>query len=293
MPDVSTLNVMLHGTRIATLTNVGGDRTIFAFTEDYIRNRQRPVLGLRFKDALGELITEFAPTQTSLIPWFSNLLPEGPLRKYLAERARVNQKREFFLLWALGKDLPGAVTIEPAEGEAWPPSAHDGHDEPFENASANALRFSLAGVQLKFSALEDARGGLAIPARGMGGDWIVKLPSREHDGVPENEFSMMTLARKVGIDVPAIQLVDLNAIANLPEATTPSPETRLLVVEALSEVSRVLDGLHPRVREIFLLSQFDGLTYATIAKAQGVSVSFVQKSMSKAFMHCYQAVYAE
>ena len=30
-----------------------------------------------------------------------------------------------------------------------------------------------------------------------------------------------------------------------------------------------------------------------IAKAQGVSVSFVQKSMSKAFMHCYQAVYAE
>ncbi|MBK8839692.1 MAG: HipA domain-containing protein [Hyphomonadaceae bacterium] len=217
MPDVSTLNVMLHGTRIATLTNVGGDRTIFAFTEDYIRNRQRPVLGLRFKDALGELITEFAPTQTSLIPWFSNLLPEGPLRKYLAERARVNQKREFFLLWALGKDLPGAVTIEPAEGEAWPPSAHDGHDEPFENASANALRFSLAGVQLKFSALEDARGGLAIPARGMGGDWIVKLPSREHDGVPENEFSMMTLARKVGIDVPAIQLVDLNAIANLPE----------------------------------------------------------------------------
>ncbi|MBK8320421.1 MAG: sigma-70 family RNA polymerase sigma factor [Betaproteobacteria bacterium] len=91
----------------------------------------------------------------------------------------------------------------------------------------------------------------------------------------------------------ALERAYLDAIANLPEATTPSPETRLLVVEALSEVSRVLDGLHPRVREIFLLSQFDGLTYATIAKAQGVSVSFVQKSMSKAFMHCYQAVYAE
>lgn len=217
MPDVSTLYVMLHGARIATLTHVGGDRTLFAFTDDYIRNPQRPVLGLRFKDALGELITEFPPTQTRLIPWFSNLLPEGHLRKYLAERARVDQQREFFLLWALGKDLPGAVTIEPADGEAWPTSAHDGEAEPADDARSNALRFSLAGVQLKFSALEDARGGLTIPARGMGGDWIVKLPSREFEGVPENEFSMMTLARRVGVDVPPIRLVDLNAIANLPE----------------------------------------------------------------------------
>jgi len=196
---------------------VGGDRTLFAFTDRYINDKQRPILSLGFKDAFGDLITEFTPTQTKLIPWFSNLLPEGRLRTYLAERARVNQQREFFLLWALGRDLPGAVTIEPADGEAWPPEAHDGHDRPLENARANALRFSLAGVQMKFSALEGARGGLTIPVRGVGGDWIVKLPSREFEGVPENEFSMMTLARKVGIDVPAIQLIDIAAIENLPE----------------------------------------------------------------------------
>jgi len=217
MPDVSTLNVLLYGEIIGTLTHVGGDRTLFAFTDRYINDKQRPILSLGFKDAFGDLITDFAPTQTKLIPWFSNLLPEGRLRTYLAERAGANQQREFFLLWALGRDLPGAVTIESADGEAWPPRAPDGHDTPAGNTRANALRFSLAGVQLKFSALEGARGGLSIPVRGVGGDWIVKLPSREFEGLPENEFSMMTLARKVGIDVPAIQLVDIAAIENLPE----------------------------------------------------------------------------
>ena len=38
------------------------------------------------------------------------------------------------------------------------------------------LRFSLAGVQLKFSAINEASGGLTIPAKGVGGSWIVKLP---------------------------------------------------------------------------------------------------------------------
>ncbi len=121
MPDVSTLYVLLYGEPNGTITHVGSDRTLSAFTETYIQNAQPPVLSLGFKDAFGELITEFAPTQTKLLPWFSNLLPEGHLRKYLAERARVGQAREYFLLWVLGRDLPGAITVEPADSEAWPP----------------------------------------------------------------------------------------------------------------------------------------------------------------------------
>jgi len=137
------------------------------------------------------------------------------MRTYLAERAGVNPQREFFLLWALGKDLPGAITIRPADGEAWPPDAHDDADD--DHGRGNALHFSLAGVQLKFSAVSEAAGGLTIPAKGVGGSWIVKLPSREFAGVPENEFSMMTLARLIGIDVPPVRLVDADAIGNLPD----------------------------------------------------------------------------
>ncbi len=65
------------------------------------------------------MITEFKPTQTALMPYFSNLLPEGHLREYLSERAGVKSEREFFLLWALGMDLPGTMTVMPNEGERW------------------------------------------------------------------------------------------------------------------------------------------------------------------------------
>ncbi len=44
---------------------------------------------------------------------------------------------------------------------------------------------SLAGVQLKFSAAEKARGGLTIPVTGVGGSWIVKLPSTRFAGRPD------------------------------------------------------------------------------------------------------------
>lgn len=216
MADVSVLDVLLYNEPIGTLTRVGGERTLFAFNEAFIEDESRPVLGLSFKDQIGELITEFRPTRTRVMPFFSNLLPEGHMRSYLAGRAGVNPVREFFLLWVLGRDLPGAITIRPADGEAWPPGADDDNDHD-NDPRENALRFSLAGVQLKFSAINEASRGLTIPAKGIGGSWIVKLPSREFMNVPENEFSMMTLARLIGMDVPTVQLVDIELIRNLPE----------------------------------------------------------------------------
>lgn len=218
MSNVSVLEILLYGKPIGTLTNVGGDRTILAFNESYIEDANRPTLGLGFKDEFGELITEFRPYQKRVLPFLSNLLPEGHLRQYLAENAHVNPEREFYLLWALGHDLPGAITIRPADGEAWPPTAAEPTEQEQVNDERNekALRFSLAGVQLKFSAVQDAAGGLTIPASGIGGSVIVKLPSRDYDAVPENEFSMMMLAGLIGIDVPPIELVNVKQIANLP-----------------------------------------------------------------------------
>ena len=223
MSDVSVLEVLLHGATIGTITRFADDRTLFAFNEAYIEDRQRPTLGLGFKDAHGQLITEQRPTRVKLLPWFSNLLPEGQMRTYLAERADIHPTREFFVLWVLGKDLPGAISIRPADGHAWPPAEErDGDafaaaDDRDDRGHENALRFSLAGVQLKFSAVSETAGGLTIPAQGVGGSWIVKLPSREFEGVAENEFSMMTLAGKIGMNVPPIRLIDPASIRNLPE----------------------------------------------------------------------------
>ncbi len=221
MADVNVLNILLYGEPIGTLTRLQGDRTLFAFNDGYIEDSGRPILGLRFRDQYGELLTDFRTYQTKVMPFFSNLLPEGKMRKYLADRAGVKAEREFFLLWALGRDLPGAISVAPADGAQWPDHDDDdrhgdddgGHQD---DGKPEPLRFSLAGVQLKFSAIGDRHGGLTIPASGAGGSWIVKLPSSEHHGVPENEYSMMTMAAMMGMNVPPIRLVDVADIKNLP-----------------------------------------------------------------------------
>jgi serine/threonine-protein kinase HipA len=215
MPNVTVLDVRLYGEPVATLTHLQDGRTIFAFNDAYIENDKRPTLSLSVKDPFGSLITKFRPYNTVVPPFFSNLLPEGPLRKYLADRAGVKPSREFYLLWMLGRDLPGAVTVHPGEGDDAPPEDELAAVE----GRPNALRFSLAGVQLKFSALKNAGkgAGLTIPAEGTGGSWIVKLPSQQYSGVPENEFSMMTIAGMMGMAVPDMQLVDLDVVNGLPQ----------------------------------------------------------------------------
>jgi serine/threonine-protein kinase HipA len=240
MRDVSVLEVRLYGEQIGTLTRLPGDQNLFTFTQAYIDNRTRPTLSLSFKDALGGLITEVRPTQTRLPPFFANLLPEGTMRDYLAKRAGVNPAREFFLLWVLGKDLPGAITIHPADAEAWPQDDTYNRDEDQKSKEADhhALRFSLAGVQLKFSAVKNAAGGLTIPAEGVGGSWIIKLPSMRHDVVPQNEYAMMTLAAKIGMDVPKLRLVDLTSISGLPEGIVELKGQAL----AIKRFDRTTDG---------------------------------------------------
>ena len=275
MPDVSVLDVRLYDEPIGTLTHLQGDRTIFAFNEDYVANPDRPTLSLSFKDNLGGLITNIQPTQLVVPPFFSNLLPEGGLRRYLAERAGVSQQRAFFLLWVLGLDLPGALSIHPVAGET-PPSGDD-NDLP-ENAKLNALRFSLAGVQLKFSAFENAGkgGGLTIPAEGVGGSWIVKLPSQQFTGVPENEFSMMTVADMIGMEVPLIKLVDLDAITGIPEGIGELKGQAL----AVSRFDRTSSGpVHiedfAQVFGVFPDDKYKRASYASIARVIGIEAGDV------------------
>jgi serine/threonine-protein kinase HipA len=221
MHNIAVLDVRLHGQPIGTLTRLPGDRVFFAFTQDYVADRNRPTLSLSFKDALGSLITDVRPTQTRLPVFFANLLPEGPMRDYLAARAGVKPEREFFLIAVLGRDLPGALEIQPAGGATLlDENVAVSPETTADTESETALHFSLAGVQLKFSAVKGAAGRLTIPADGVGGSWIVKLPSTKFQNVPENEFAMMELARRVGISVPETAIVPISQISGLPSGIT-------------------------------------------------------------------------
>src|SRR5262249_23723315 len=124
-----------------------------------------------------------------------------------------------------GKDLPGAVRIKPTE------ELDDDSIEDDKSASegSNLLRFSLAGIQLKFSAIMETTGGLTIPADGVGGSWIIKLPSQSHKLVPEAEYSMLKLAERVGIAVPDCKLISTKSIAGLPSDIHPGVGQSLVV----------------------------------------------------------------
>lgn len=212
-PDV--LKVLLYNQPLGTISHLPGDKNLFTFDETYLKDASRPTLSLSFKDFSGDLITEIKMTRTRLSTFFSNLLPESPLREYLAKRAGLNPQHELFLLWALGQDLPGAVTIQPVNYDEFPTSRETVKWKK-ENPEKVPLRFSLAGVQLKFSAIKTEKNSLTIPANGVGGQWIVKLPHAEFSDIPENEYTMMELARRVGIDVPETALISIEKLQGLP-----------------------------------------------------------------------------
>src|SRR5947208_12114713 len=218
-PKLNALAVHLHGRRIGIMNRLAGDRQLFSFEQDYVDDPNRPTLSLSFKGQAGGIVTAVRPVSRRVPPFFSNLLPEGHLRTYLAKQAGVKPEREFFLLAALGADLPGAITVGPLtmDGQADEKYKQDDEQPEGHRHDDGLLRFSLAGVQLKFSAVMEASGGLTIPVDGMGGSWIVKLPSARYKAVPENEFAMMELARRVGISVPENKLVDIASIKGLPE----------------------------------------------------------------------------
>jgi serine/threonine-protein kinase HipA len=205
------LSVFLHGWLAGTIGFSSSGITSFAFDEEYVADPQRPTLSQSMLDRHGEPRAPRRSQFGRLPAFFSNLLPEGRLRAYLAERAGIDERDEFGLIAVLGDDLPGALTIRrDEEGQPLRRGPVLGHNGP--------MRFSLAGVQLKFSAFgNDDSKGLTIPATGVGGNWIVKLPSRRFDGVPEAEHAAMTFAAAIGIDVPEHRLVAVDGIEGLPK----------------------------------------------------------------------------
>jgi serine/threonine-protein kinase HipA len=207
------LDVLLGDRGIGELREEEHGKSTFRFTAEYLELPRRPVLSqslLDDPDAIHE------GRHFALPHFFSNLLPEldGALRSLIAQQVGVKPNQEFYLLAALGEDLPGAVIVRPREPLGLPgkePTSPQGERLTPEQQ----IRFSLAGVQLKFSMVRRGR-VLNYPTSGRGGDVIVKLPDDRVPYVPENEYSMMQWARACGIDVPEVELVPMERIEGLP-----------------------------------------------------------------------------
>lgn len=229
MSRTNALQVLLGDTEVGVIELESGGLDVIRFTtvDTYRQLTRRPVLSQVLEDDLSQVWT----SRVRAPAFFSNLLPEGVLRELLAQRAGVNPTREFFVLAELGGDLPGNVVVRSL-------GALDGSGEVADELPAHAvgadeaLRFSVAGLQLKFSV--NARGGgWVMPVRGAGGRWLAKLPSRRFPNVPRNEFLMMRFARAVGLEVPDVEMAEVGAVEGLAPLLahqSVSPEQHLMLV---------------------------------------------------------------
>jgi len=217
----------------------------FESSQRYWDLPQRPILGQVFEDAG----PGWKPSARVALPhWFSHLLPEGRLREAVASAAHLSAKRELSLLERLGADdLPGAtrVLLTDEHGESVAPNDQSESEDGDE--SEPLLKFSLAGLQLKFSIHRTDR-ALTIPIAGQAGNGILKLPDGRpgFGGVPEAEFAAMSLAREVGIRAPRVELVDAKAVAGLGHWATEAPGLSFLV----DRFDRTSDGRRVHAEEL-------------------------------------------
>ena len=132
--------------------------------------------------------------------------------------------------------------------------------------------------------------GNAFDAADLTQDTFVRvIKARSALDIREPRPYLSRIAKGLLIDLirrRSLEQAYLEALASLPEALQPSLEEQAILLQALVEIDRLLQGLGPKVKQVFMLSQFDGLTYPQIAEDMNISVRSVNNYMAKAMEHC-------
>jgi RNA polymerase sigma factor (sigma-70 family) len=120
--------------------------------------------------------------------------------------------------------------------------------------------------------------------------WARKLAAEAQAEARHPRALLATIARRIAIDDgrrlrarggPALAFDDLPDHAA--PWTSPDQETAVLL-------KQIILGLPPLYRDVFILNRFVGLTYAEIARRQGVSVKTIEYRMSRALALCEAAL---
>jgi serine/threonine-protein kinase HipA len=267
------LDVLLHGRRAGTLVREPSTQIVsFVLDEDYMADPARPVLGQQFEDRREHRVFRQAARPGRLPAFFANLRPEGALLAIVSAQHPAGDDAS--TLACVGEDLPGAVVVRPSVGEL----AAAGSGRTFDELSVASprsgpddLRFSLAGVQLKFSAVREPGDRFVLPFHGRGGRWILKFGSPTYPRLPENEHWTMQWAARSGLVVPRNELVDVATIGGL------DPRFAELGshVFAIERYDRVGDDLRihqedfAQVRGALPEQKYGGASYEALARFVG------------------------
>ena len=218
----------------------------FSVAETYLRDPARPILSLAWfdpqsdqgsRDRLAARRDKIGLYGTAP-PWFSGLLPEGALRELVLTEMGPGDHDEFDVLTRLGADLPGAVFITPETDV--PATAGPLRLETVEGLKApqpqGVVKFSLAGIQLKFTANPDGE-RLTLPGAAETGRCIIKVASERYAGLPEAEYAAMELSRLIGVETAPCRLVPRDRVEGIPEKILAHGE-KVLVVERFDRTAQ-------------------------------------------------------
>lgn len=136
--------------------------------------------------------------------------------------------------------------------------------------------------------------GNAGDAADLAHDTFLRLMLSPRDvGVADEPRAFLThVAKGLVVDLwrrREIERAYLETLLALPERHAPSPETQLQVIEALVQIDRLLAGLAPRTRQVFLLAQLDGLSLQQISDQVAMPVITVRRHIHKALLLCLEA----
>ena len=205
------LSIRLHGKPVGVLEQTSTGKKVFSYDKDAF-----------MAISLSMPIREESYGEQSCEAYFGGLLPESDTAKQLiGKRYRVSPNNSFALLRAIGYDCAGAISCHAIDDPINPQRSVPitgkiiTENELYEHIKelpkkplfmdVKGLRLSLAGVQDK-AAICLIDNQIAFPEEGCPTTHILKPTSFHFNGIAENEYFTMRIAKRIGLSVPNIEL---------------------------------------------------------------------------------------
>ena len=183
----------------------------FKYSEDYLSSSTAMPISISLP--LTDL--EYGPEATRR--FFEGLLPEGFMRRTVAEQNRTDDGDYLSILEMLGAECLGAVQIKGPDFKLVEPSYKRLNPSMmYKLAAEGATRsadlvveahLSLTGASGKIGAYKDAKGKWYLPVGSAPSTHILKQSHIRYDNIVQNEQLALRAAKLLGIEVPGSEIV--------------------------------------------------------------------------------------
>jgi serine/threonine-protein kinase HipA len=154
-------------------------------------------------------------TSDVFLPWAANLLPENQQLRTLGEILGMARSDVVGLLSTIGGETAGALSFgQPGRTGSFfwrPVGTSDDLERLIEElpnkpflVGDEGVSMSLAGAQTKLAVALNGEGQICVPTAGSPSTHILKPEAVRLPGGVQNEAFCLTLARRMGIEVPAV-----------------------------------------------------------------------------------------